>query len=199
MTRRLFLLPLLLGAVLLLTGCQILPEAQPDPTRFFLLDEPAPTRDAALSADAVTLGLLPLEVPVYLADSPAMAVLDSSNQVTYRDFDRWAEPLDKGMTRVLRGALANQTRIARVLTPPFPLQPARAYDLQVRIIDAATTTAGTLRFTVSYTLSAPDGKLHRTGSYTAMNTPWDGTPADLARGLSNELASVARAIAGNLP
>ncbi len=185
-------------ALTFLTGCQILPEAQPDPTRFFLLDEPAPVASAP-ATDAVTIGLLPIEVPVYLADSPAMAVLDNRNQVTYRDFDRWAEPLDKGMTRVLRGALANQAPIARVLAPPFPLQPERAYDLQVRIVDAAPTAAGTLRFTLSYTLSAPSGTLYRNGNYTHPASTWDGTPADLARGLSDALTAAAQTIAGDLP
>ncbi len=189
-----------LGALALaaFTGCQILPEAQPDPTRFFVLAEPAPT-DTPPAADALVLGLLPLEVPAYLADTRAMAVLDDDNQVTFRDFDRWAEPLDKGMARVLRGALANQPVISRVLTPPFPLQPERAYDLQVRIIDAAPTAAGPLRFTLSYTLVSPDGKQYQNGNYTATGVNWDGTPAGLARGLSAALAEAAAAIATGLP
>ncbi|WP_221032816.1 PqiC family protein [Actomonas aquatica] len=197
MTRRPSILPLLLGAVLLLTGCQILPEAQPDPTRFFRLDEPAPSTTAPAS-DAAVLGLLPIEVPAYLLDARAMAVLDADLQVSYRDFDRWAEPLDEGMSRVLRGALANAPQIQRVLIPPFPLQPERDYDLQIRIVEAAPLRSGSLRFVLRYDLASPDGAKYHSGEYTASGIAWDGTPADLARGLSTALQQAGAAIAAEL-
>lgn len=197
------LLPLRLavfaGALLLaLPGCSILPEPQTDPTRFFVLTEPAPNATEATRPHALVIGLLPLEVPSYLADSRAMAVLDAGHQVTYRDFDRWAEPLDHGMTRVLRGALANTDPIQRVLVPPFPLQPARAYDLQVRIIDAAPATDGSLHLTLRYALVSPDGKQVLEGNYDHPGGRWDGSPADFARGLGEALQQAAVAIARRL-
>lgn len=194
-------IPLALGALLsalaLFTGCQILPEATPDPTRYFVLEEPAPSTTAAAPGAAV-IGLLPLEVPAYLLDARAMAVRDGANQITYREFDRWAEALDHGMARVLRGALTNQATVQRVLVPPFPLQPARDFDLSVRIIEAAPTVSGSLRFTAAYTLSSPSGSQVITGSFTATGISWDNTPADLARGLSQALDRAATAIATEL-
>ena len=46
----------------------------------------------------------------------------------------------------------------------------------MRIIDAAPTSAGALRFTLRYDLISPDGKLYRNGTYTRTDLPWDGSP-----------------------
>ena len=82
----------------LLTGCNLLPEPQADPTRHFTLSAPA----------AVAPGSVDVR-PVVLAGhlrNRAMAVRIAENEVTYLDDARWAESLDAGLTEVLRGELA---------------------------------------------------------------------------------------------
>ena len=199
MTRRAFspALTLLGAAALLLTSaCSVIPEARPDPTRFFVLEDPAATIEpAAPAADAVTIGLLPIEVPAYLLDTRSIAVAATDNQITFRDFDRWAEPLDKGLARVLRGALARDANVERVLVPPFPLQPARDFDLSVRVVDCVGLESGLLRFVLSYELTSPDGSLHRQGTYVWQGAGESSDSAQLARTISAATAAAGREIA----
>ena len=187
---------LCVGILTLLSGCSVIPEAKPDPTRFFVLEDPAATvAPAAPNADAVTIGLLPIEVPAYLLDTRAIAVAATDSQITFRDFDRWAEPLDKGLARVLRGALARQASVERVLVPPFPLQPARDYDLSVRVVDCVGLESGRLRYVLSYALTAPDGSLHRQGTYVWQGAGESSDSAQLARTISAATMEAGREIA----
>jgi len=79
-------------------GCNLLPEPQADPTRHFTLS--APTVAAPGGVDVR---------PVLLAGhlrNRAMAVRIAENEVAYLDEARWAEPLDAGLTDLLRAELA---------------------------------------------------------------------------------------------
>jgi ABC-type uncharacterized transport system auxiliary subunit len=90
-----FVLP---TVALLVAGCNLLPEPQPDRTRHFTLS--APTAAAPGGVDVR---------PVLLAGhlrNRALAVRIAENEVAYLDDARWAEPLDAGLTEVLRAELA---------------------------------------------------------------------------------------------
>lgn len=89
---------LLSACSVLLAGCNLLPEPQPDRTRHFTLS--APTAAATGGVEVR---------PVLLAGhlrNRAMAVRIAENEVTYLDDARWAEPLDAGLAEVLRAELA---------------------------------------------------------------------------------------------
>lgn len=195
-----------LGAIILVAaGCQIVPEAKPDPTRFFLLTDPAPLPPESASspsADGVTLGLHRVRLPVYLSDSRAIAVSQSGNRITYRDFDRWAEPLDAGVERVLRSGLVRSASVTRVLTLPFPAGIARDYDLQVTVIGGEGQVMGShqsVRFALDYSIIDPDGNLLSHGIYQAPARDWDGTSAALAELISASIVAAADQIVAALP
>lgn len=201
--RRFPLLPILASAACLFTAaCSIIPQPTPDPTRYFVLQDPATTTavDPVTSAGA-TIGLLPIALPAYLLDSRAIAVAGVGSEVSFRDFDRWAEPLDEGLARVLRSALTRADGVQRVLVPPFPLTPARDYDLHTRIIDCIGVAAGdnrTLRFGLSFELTAPDGTLKAQGTFRAAPAAWSGESSELANLISEATAAAATAIAAEL-
>lgn len=100
-----FAAALLVGASLLLAGCSAF-TPQPDPTRFYVL------RPVDASADAPvvspnrqgTLRVGPGRIPAYL-DSTPILVEDGANRVRPLAFHQWAEPLSKGLERVLIGDL----------------------------------------------------------------------------------------------
>ncbi|MCC5022292.1 MAG: membrane integrity-associated transporter subunit PqiC [Candidatus Synoicihabitans palmerolidicus] len=200
MTSRAHLLLLASAALLLTSSCSIIPEASSDPTRFFVLEDlAASTALDAPANDGVTLGLLPIEVTAYLVDSRAIAVTTSANEVTFRNFDRWAEPLDEGIARVLRTALSRQVSVKQVLVPPFPLTPARDYDLSIRLSECTGLQSGSIRYSLAFALTRPDGTLFKQGSFLRDDTPWSGESDDLARLLSQATASAAQSIAAELP
>lgn len=198
--RHLFFTTLILGA-LLGPGCKIIPEAKPDPTRFFILNDPEATSPPAEKL-GITLGLLPLELPVYLDNSRSIAVASPGNQIEFRDFDRWAESMDQGITRVLQSALARAPGIARVKVPPFSVGTKRDFDLHVRIIHGEGFEDGesrSLRFALAFELTSLDESFVHLDTYTAPFTAWDGSSSELATLLSAAIANAAQDIATKIP
>jgi uncharacterized lipoprotein YmbA len=191
---KLFLPALATCALLLTTACQIVPEARPDPTRFYMLTASAPDDLDLRKLSGVTLGLHEIRLPVYLADSRALAVRSPGNRIAYRDYERWAEPLDEGIERVLRIALIASPDVARVLTLPFPVGVDRDYDLQVTMLACEGYADGDtreIRLALDYSLLTPDGGLITHGIYRSPHHVWDGSSSDLARLLSQTIADSA--------
>lgn len=187
---------------LLNSGCQVIPEAKPDPTRFFVLSNPSAPDFESTNLDGITLGLHEIRLPVYLGDSPAMAVRSPGNRITYRDFERWAEPLDEGMKRILRISLTTSEQVARVVTLPFPSGVDRDYDLQVTVLAAEGYDSGDRKqviFALDYSLLTPDGDLVTHGVHRAPPQDWDGTAGDLARLLSIAVNHSAETVVRALP
>lgn len=202
MHSRSFLLTSLVAVVLGTVGCNVIPEAKPDPTRFFVLQDPQATSTTPDKL-GVTIGLLPLELPTYLDNARSIAVGSPGNRITFRDFDRWAESLDAGVTRVLRSALARTPGIARVKVPPFSVNSPRDFDIQVRLVNCEGFEAGdtrTVRFALTYEIvSTADEKFIRIGTYDAPPSAWDGSSSELATLLSQAIVSAAETIASELP
>lgn len=93
--------------VCLLPGCISLPSS-PSP-RFYTLEPDKELSGVALSGAArlskAVLGIGPVAIPAYL-DRPQMVTRQSDNSIELAQFDRWAEPLDAGMARIIAGNLS---------------------------------------------------------------------------------------------
>ena len=190
------------SALLLGSGCQILPEAQPDPTRYFVLTAPIPGPD---QSDGVSIGLRGLELPGYLRSTRTMVVARGPNEISYRDYDRWAEPLDVGLTRVVSAGLVEADNVGRVFAYPFPPDQPRDFDLLLRVLqcegfESAEGDRG-IRFALSYEILRPGagGEVLRRGLYSASPRSWNGEADTLASHLANAAAEAARAVAADLP
>lgn len=178
----------------LLTGCNILPEARPENARHFVLQ--AQPAAAAAPADALKIGLRPVEVATYLRGK-AMAVRVGENEVRYAHDAFWAEPLDAGIARVLRESLAAH---ATVLPYPFPTQLPRDYDLTVRVLSAEGGANG-VRFVAVIELlrvgDKPELVVRR--EFTAPPTAWGNDYGQLARGLSDAVTALAAEVVASAP
>lgn len=100
--------------ILTVAGCS-LPQAQPDLTRYFLLNEV--THEASVAevvGEPPRIVLRPVIVPEYLRGR-IMQVRVGDNELRYIDEARWAEPLEAGLTRVLREDLAQRPSRVRVV------------------------------------------------------------------------------------
>jgi len=192
----------MLTALLAWGGCQIVPEARPDPTEFYVLSHPNAANLQPDGTGGITLGLHEIRLPVYLGDSRAIAVRNAGNRLSYRDFDRWAEPLDEGVERVLRVALSVTPEVDRVLTLPFPAGIDRDYDLQVTVLAAEGLDDGTgrqIRFALDFSLLTPEGELVTHGIYRAPPQNWDGSTNSLALLISQSVVDSASEISAALP
>jgi uncharacterized lipoprotein YmbA len=89
-----------------LIGCAI--GGRTPPSRFYLLSSLAASGSespAATGARPIAIGIGPVEISHYL-DRPQIATRLSRNELRLAEFDKWAEPMQDNITRVLAENLA---------------------------------------------------------------------------------------------
>src|SRR5436190_18323269 len=99
MIRRTALLISVAITTLLITSCSSLLAPRPDRTRYYVLSAVASTSSTATQADFI-VGLGPLKLPDYLNRSER-AIRVGANQIRFSEDERWAEPPDANIIRVL--------------------------------------------------------------------------------------------------
>jgi uncharacterized lipoprotein YmbA len=109
-------------------GCTILAPA-PDPSRFFVL---AAAGGAASGASELALGVGPVHLAAYLA-VPEIQVRASATEVRRGSVDRWAEPLEEGIARVLAQDLSAILGTREVVLFPWYAEQRPAYQVQVSV------------------------------------------------------------------
>lgn len=184
---------LLTGAAFL-AGCNLLPEAQADRARFYVLDTQAATESAP--AGAPRLGLRPVEVPAYLKNK-AIATRVGESEVRYAPDAFWADPLEVSLARIVRERLSSR---AAVVPYPFPAQLGRDYDVTVRVLRAEGTTSGvSFSAVIEITRVGDTLELVARREFAAPSSAWNGDYGQLARALSVAAGALADEIAATLP
>ena len=202
MHARLAHLPALFAAgvgLLMSAGCQILPEAQSDPTRFYVLSSAA--GGVASTTGAPVVQLRPVEVADYLR-ARTIVVRRGGNEIEFREFARWGEPLEAGIARVLREELLARGAAGAVLPSSARREPTKAnFDLSVRVLAAEGGANGAVEFRAGWELRASEaGTIAARGDFRAAGVRWDGkNEAALAAGLSQAVGALAAEIAAALP
>lgn len=188
---------------LLLSGCPLanLPQAQSDPTRYYLLNATgsgSPSETGAAGHRWV-VGVRAVNVPSYL-QSKSFAVRSAANEIKYLDFTCWGEPLDQGIARVLAENLQSLKNVARVSLAPFRPDDPRDFEVRVRVTACEGTTEGGVRFAANWQVTPPGGAPVAEGSYTASGLRWDGHDyGQLAARLSEAVAGLGGEIGAALP
>lgn len=208
--------PLILAAatigVLLSSGCSFLPKPAPDPTRHYVLTGPAPAEiNAGLKQQGtLKVGLRAIQIAPYL-DGKSMIVRRGENEIDYRDYARWAEPLATGINRMLVARLHLSDRVARVFPQPFPFDVTRDVDVSVSVLRCEGRVLPGGKAVASFTCALeivragekPDargGEVLLREVFEAPETPWtEGDYAALASALSAHVASLSDTILAALP
>lgn len=198
---------LLLGfiAVAFLGGCSFL-RPHDDPTRFYVLTVPpaATERSADGEFKMLRIGLKPVEVPAYLR-TKSMVVRTGTNEIHFAEFDRWAEPLDQGISRVIKEALSSTRSVERVT---LNSRGGDSLDCEVAIRIVACegvrveNGASSIRFAAAWEVRAvgANSTAAKRGGFIADRVTWDGkTYAQLAERLSEAIADASIALAADLP
>jgi len=180
---------------LMFGGCSsILPEAQSDPTRYYVLTAPAA---AAEAAGGSVLGLRNVEVAAYLR-SRSVIVRKGEHEVEFREFARWGEALEAGIARTLRESLITSDTVAEVAVVPFALDLERDHDLAVRVLACEGEAGGGVRFRATWELwsTGAGAEVLQRGVYEARGLTWDSrNEASLAAALSQAVAGLGAEIA----
>ena len=139
---------LALACSLALAGCA----ANSPPPRWYLLTPLAAAAETAPGADgsALAVGVGPVTLSAYLERS--QIVTRDGGELRLAEFDRWAEPLEENVTRVLAENLSRLLATERVAVHPW--RPAVPIDVRVSVevvrfdLDPADGAVLTARFTV---------------------------------------------------
>lgn len=102
---------------LLLAGC-----GESLPSRYYVLNAMAPL-DSSIPAEGRTLSVMPVSLPEYL-NRPDVVRRDTDNRLDLAAFDRWAEPLDINLTRVITEDLAHLLQDDGYIVVPSDLSEA---------------------------------------------------------------------------
>jgi uncharacterized lipoprotein YmbA len=182
-----------------LTACS-LPQAQPDLTRYFLLNEV--THEAAVGevvGEPPRIVLRQVIVPEYLRGR-IMQVRVADNELRYIDVARWAEPLEAGLTRVLREDLAQRPARVRVVAR---VADEHEFDVAVNLRRCeGVLPSGVARLAARIEIFSTglDPELVAQEDFTFDVPGWDGVDyGDLAKKLSEAADALAERIVTLLP
>jgi uncharacterized protein len=200
---------LLASVALSLAGCSILPSPSPDPTRHYVLTGPAPlAADAPLGRGTLKVGVRSVRVAPYL-DGKAMIVRRGDNEIDYRDYARWAEPLSVGVSRMLGARLLTSDRVARVFAQPYPLDVVRDVDVAVTLLRCEGQVnpdgSAVIGFLCALEITrarpgASEGEVLLRETFQAPRLEWkEGDYAALARGLSEAVTKLSERVIAALP
>ncbi len=132
MIRRILVSSSALAALLACPACSFL-SAEPDPTRFAVLASVDELPDAPRGeprAAGLTVGLGPIELPEYLRRLEIQTRTEGT-RLEPSPTQRWGEPLDQGVQRVLSIDLARVLGAERIVLHPW--YATEKPDVQVRI------------------------------------------------------------------
>jgi uncharacterized lipoprotein YmbA len=104
------------------------------PSRFYLLTplNASETSPATTATQGPVIGIGPVTLPKYL-DRPQIVTRASRNQLTLGEFDRWAEPLQDNVSRVLGENLARLVPTDHILLQTWPRPATLDYQVTVEV------------------------------------------------------------------
>lgn len=196
----------LVGLVAALAACSIVPPAQDDTTRYFILSDLAAS-DVAMAhpEGALRIGLRPVVLEGYLKRRD-MVVRSGNNEVAFEDYRLWAEPLDAAVGGALRSGLLAAPGVSQVYTDPFPLDRPRDFDVRIDLLRCEGAATGSGKYVASLTAAieisttGPNGHVVARKLFVAPPEEWDGADyGRLASLLSGDVAALGREVVADLP
>jgi uncharacterized lipoprotein YmbA len=194
-----------IGLLALLAACNVVPPPQDDPTQYFVLSDPAVQSAQVPAAGAVRIGLRPVTLESYLRRKE-MVVRTGDNEIVFRDFRRWAEPLDGAIGRIVRLRLLGAPEVAQVYSEPFPADQERDYDvsIDVRRCEGSLDSSGKYSASLSATIeiSTPGTSPHVVARklFAAPAGAWDGRDfGRLASLLSADISALGQEVVAEIP
>lgn len=151
-----------------LTGCGHTP-----PSNYYILRAYA---QPPSTHSTISLGIGPIRVPEYLQTN-MLATSKGSNRLYLAQENRWAEPLEAGINRVISLNLAGLLRTQDVRTYPWNPKRPPDYALKVRVLELEATPGQANLVIESLIVRSSDGaSLER--NMTQFSTPMDNSNAD---------------------
>lgn len=183
-----------IASLLVLSGCVELGlGGVTPPSRLYLL---AALAEPASRSDGPGLGVGPIRLARYL-DRPQIVTRGPGPRIEVAEFDRWAEPLEESVARVLAENLSRQLGTDRVQRHPFRSGRAVELAVEVDVTRFDGEPGGAVVLEAWWRLRGEDALLQR-GSRIVEEAQGPGFDA-LAAAMSRALATLSRHIADAAP
>ena len=140
--------------LMVLGGC-----ARSQPANYYTLrpiQDPGPGTQSPGPGQDPVIGVGPVKIAEYL-DRPQMVTRSSGSGLQFAEFDRWAEPLEKNLTRVLADNLSILLPSERVCVFPWPKSKPVQYQVTLEIIHLEKTADGKAILESSWEILGDDG------------------------------------------
>lgn len=178
-------------AAVVLAGCGSTPRSN-----HYLLTSGA---EDVPTGDTPSLGVGPVTVPEYLNRDP-LVYRRSQNQLQISNEERWAEPLQDGITRVLALNLAAQLNTGNVQA--FPYHARRRPDVGVKLrvlrMDAEASSARLVAEWLLYRPATGEALERRLTTLETAIDPRQDLPAQIPGAYSTLLWNLAEEISGRI-
>jgi len=190
---------------LALAGCGSF-SPRPDPSRFFALTslvEPEAVRKSP-GAENISLGVGPIRLPGYL-DREELVTRISQNRFAVAENDRWIEPLEENVVRVLMQNLTALLRPERIARYPWQNNQRPAYQVEIEILRFEPNPGQEVQLRARWAVIDADTKQARvakeshftrhvkTKSSEAAVAAMSEALGDLSREIADAVGAVARA------
>jgi len=115
------------------------------------------TEGARDAANGVAIGLGPLTLPTLL-ERPQIVTRMGDNELTFAEFDRWAEPLDENIYRVLTENMSILLNTGYVYDYPWKSAARIDYQVAIDVIRFDVTADGETFLVARWTIYDGDGR-----------------------------------------
>ncbi len=116
----------------------------------------APGVKMARAESDLTIGVGPIKIPEYL-DRPQMATRSNPDSLQFAEFDKWAEPLEKNLARVLADNLSILLSTDRVVVFPWAGSMHVLYQVIVDVAQMEYTPDGKALLVAGWSVFGNDG------------------------------------------
>ena len=130
----------------------------------------------------------PVNIPGYL-DRPQMVSRPSPDTLQFAEFDRWGEPLEKNLARVLADDLSTLLGGANVCVFPWPRSVPVTYQVTINILHLEKVSGGKVVLDASWNVLGDNGK-----KLLVMKRSTLGEPLDEGAGFAGVAAAESRAV-----
>ncbi len=112
--------------------------------------------NAARTGTELTIGVGPVKIPEYL-DRPQMATRSTPDSLHFSEFDKWAEPLEKNLARILAQNLSLLLSTDRVVVFPWAGSMHVQYQVTVDVAQMDYTPDGKATLLAGWSIFGNDG------------------------------------------
>jgi uncharacterized lipoprotein YmbA len=141
--------------LILLGGC-----ARSQPANYYILrslQNPGPEAGAVGTQQAPAIGVGPVKIPAYL-DRPQMATRSTPDSLKFAEFDKWAEPLEKNLTRVIADNLSVLVPSGHICIYPWASSMQVQYQITLEIIHLEKMPDGHVMLDASWNILGNGGE-----------------------------------------